>query len=417
MNLQIFKNYIFFIVVFLCFVGGVLIPINTDYANKIVIVVGFTSFVMLMLERQGGVSKGTLFFAVALFILGAIDLLWYASYKTEYVIYKNAYRGYLEAGKMFVFGAFAFIYMSKSSRKVNFKFHIIASVLMQAIIYIVSLYQYYWLGARRIPLSAMDGGIDQMGAATIAAYMITFCSLYSSIVFINLSTKYKWFIFYVNFLLSFSVIIMTGTRAAIFTYPFIVAIILFAQYYRNKLFLAKCIGGIFISLMICGLVFQQYVNHRITQLQRDIVSYQTSDNSVSSVGARFSMVMAGFKSAPEGLEWQSLEQRASKIIALSKENTIYQGATEFLNVHMHNDVIEALSTKGVVGVVTLVLFYVALIIYCLSEGRYALLVFPASIILFGISDVITHDKPIPASWIICLLLSSLLLKNKRQDNC
>lgn len=318
---------------------------------------------------------------------------------------------------MFVFGAFAFIYMSKSSGKVNFKFHIIASVLMQAIIYIVSLYQYYWLGARRIPLSAMDGGIDQMGAATIAAYMITFCSLYSSIVFINLSTKYKWFIFYVNFLLSFSVIIMTGTRAAIFTYPFIVAIILFAQYYRNKLFLAKCIGGIFISLMICGLVFQQYVNHRITQLQRDIVSYQTSDNSVSSVGARFSMVMAGFKSAPEGLEWQSLEQRASKIIALSKEDTIYQGATEFLNVHMHNDVIEALSTKGVVGVVTLVLFYVALIIYCLSEGRYDLLVFPASIILFGISDVITHDKPIPASWIICLLLSSLLLKNKRQDNC
>ncbi|WP_333495447.1 O-antigen ligase family protein [Kluyvera sp. CHPC 1.251] len=414
MNLHAVKNYIYYLVVSLCFIGGMLIPIDTDYANKIVIVVGFISFIMLMCERQGGIGKGTLFFALSLFILGAIDLLWYVSYKTEYVIYKNAYRGYLEAGKMFVLSAFTLIYLSKNARKVSFNFHLIASVLMQTTIYVVSFYQHYGLGANRIPLSAMGGGIDQMGAATIAAYMITFCSLYSSLVFVNITTKYKWFVFYINFLLSFSVIIMTGTRAAIFTYPFIVAIILISQYYKHRLLLAKCIGGMFISLIICGLIFQKYVDHRIVDLQNDIAGYQDTDNSVSSVGARFSMVMAGFKSAPDGMEWQSLEQRATKIIALSKENPIYVGATDFLNVHMHNDVIEALSTKGVLGVATLLLFYVALIAYCISEGRYVLLVFPAAIILFGISDVITHDKPIPASWIICLLLSSLLLKNKEK---
>jgi len=367
---------------------------------------------MLICDRQDGIGKGTLFFALSLFILGTVDLLWYMSYKTEYVIYKNAYRGYLEAGKMFVFSAFTFIYLSNNARKVSFNLHLIACVLMQTTIYIVSFYQHYGLGANRIPLSAMDGGIDQMGAATIAAYMITFCSLYSSLVFVNITTKYKWFVFYINFLLSFSVIIMTGTRASIFTYPFIVAIILISQYYKHRLLLVKCIGGMFISLFVCGLIFQKYVDHRIVDLQNDISNYQATDNSVSSVGARFSMVTAGFKSAPDGIEWQSLEQRATKIIALSKENPIYVGATDFLNVHMHNDVIEALSTKGVLGVAALILFYIALITYCVSEGRYVLLVFPAAIILFGISDVITHDKPIPASWIICLLLSSLLLKNK-----
>lgn len=414
MNLHDVKKYIFYIVICLCFIGGLLIPIDTNFANKIVIVIGFISLVMLVCDRPCGISKGTLFFALGLFILGTIDLLWYVTYKTEYVIYKNAYRGYLEAGKMFVLSAFTLIYISNNMRKVSFNFHIIACVLMQITIYIVSFYQHYALGAQRIPLSAMDGGIDQMGAATIAAYMITFCSLYSSIVFVNLTTKYKWFAFYLNFLLSFSVIIMTGTRASIFTYPFIVAIILISQYYKHRMLLVKCIGGMLVSLVVCGLVFQQYVDHRIVALKKDIVGYQTTENTVSSVGARFSMVMAGYKSAPDGLEWQSLEQRATKIIALSKENPIYEGATEFLNIHMHNDVIEALSTKGVFGVVTLLLFYAALIAYCLSEGRYVLLVFPAAIMLFGLSDVITHDKPIPASWIICLFLSTLVLKDKNK---
>ncbi|EFN7905693.1 O-antigen ligase domain-containing protein, partial [Escherichia coli] len=47
--------------------------------------------------------------------------------------------------------------------------------------------------------------------------------------------------------------------------------------------------------------------------------------------------------------------------------------------------------------------------------KYILLVFPASIMLFGISDVITHAKPIPASWIVCLFLSiSFLSKNEPQ---
>lgn len=412
MNLHAVKNYIFYLVVFLCFIGGVLIPIDTDYVNKIVIVVGFISFAMLICDRQGSIGKGTLFFALSLFILGAIDLLWYVSYKTEYVIYKNAYRGYLEAGKMFILSACTLVYISKSARKINFNFHLIACVLIQIVIYIVSFYQYYELCARRIPLSAMGGGINKMGAATIAAYMITFCSLYASIVFVNLTTKYKWVVFYINFLLSFSAIIMTGTRASIFTYPFIIAIILIAQYYKHRLLLVKCFGGMFISLVVCGVIFNNYVEQRIANLKSDIARYQTADNSDSSVGARLAMVMAGFKSAPDGLEWQSLEQRATKVIALSKEDPIYEGATKFLNVHMHNDVIEALSTKGVLGVVTLLLFYIALITYCLSERRYVLLVFPAAIMLFGISDVITHDKPIPASWIICLLLSTLLLKNK-----
>ncbi|EJF9052744.1 O-antigen ligase domain-containing protein, partial [Escherichia coli] len=108
----------------------------------------------------------------------------------------------------------------------------------------------------------------------------------------------------------------------------------------------------------------------------------------------------------------SLEQRAENIKALSSENNIYSGALLFLDVHMHNEIVESLSTKGKIGLLVLIMFYVAMIYYCIREKKYILLVFPASIMLFGISDVITHAKPIPASWIVCLFLSISFLSKK-----
>ena len=42
------------------------------------------------------------------------------------------------------------------------------------------------------------------------------------------------------------------------------------------------------------------------------------------------MVNAGIKGSPDGLNWQSLEQRAEKIKALSADNNIYSGALLFL---------------------------------------------------------------------------------------
>ncbi len=59
---------------------------------------------------------------------------------------------------------------------------------------------------------------------------------------------------------------------------------------------------------------------------------------------------------------------------------------------MHNEIVEALSTKGKIGLLVLIMFYVAMIYYCIRETKYILLVFPVSIMLFGISDVITHAK-------------------------
>lgn len=403
--------------IFLMYLLGVIcIAINPNITNKMINITGALAFLLVITSGSyRSYSKSVMLLALALFLLGSLDLAWYGFYKTHDVIFKNGYRGYLEAGKMLVFSAFTFLLLSRHRFKQNINFHLLAALIAQAVMLGRAYYQGIYLHAERIPLSAMGGSIGQMGAATIAAYMITFCALYASIVFLCLQSKYKWPLFYINFALTFAAIMMTGTRAAFFTYPVMTLVLLFIQHQKQKTYLFKGMGGFAILLIGCGLLFNKDIVKRVDDLQQDVTSYANSSNSMSSVGARFSMILSGYASRPDGLQWQSLEQRAVKITALSKKDPIYQGATLFLDVHMHNELAEALSIKGVAGVLFLILFYAALIYYCLREKLYLLLVFPASLMLFGVSDVLTHAKPIPAAWITCLLLAALALGQSRQQ--
>lgn len=191
---------------------------------------------------------------------------------------------------------------------------------------------------------------------------------------------------------------------------------LIIEYRKQKSFMLKIVAAMLFLLLSCGFIFGKEIKGRINAVNYDVSLYVNSNNSLSSVGARLSMIKAGIESAPDGLSWQSLEERGKKIIALSESDNLYKGATLFLNVHMHNEVIEALSTRGILGIIFLAFFYFTLIYYSIRTKKYLLLVFPLSIILFGLSDVITHAKPIPASWIIALFLSILLLSDKREKS-
>ena len=404
-----------YLIVFLYLIGLIFIPITPHVTNKIINLAGVLSIVLVIfnLKRYFRKDNSILFFAII--ILGILNLAWYNFYKTPVVIYKNAYRGYLEVGKMTLFSSFSFLIMSSCFIGNKFKIQLLLSSLAQVLILSRAFYQGVYLDVSRIPLSAMDGNAGQMGAATVAAYMITFSAIYFSLVILRSELKYKMPVFYFNFILTFCALIMTGTRAAIFTYPIVTFVLLVIEYRRHKVYLAKAMCLILMLLLVSSLVFKNEIKKRIDAIGSDIVLFK-KDNSISSIGARFSMIQAGFKSSPMDLSWQSLEERGQKIITLSKEDEKYKGATLYLDVHMHNEVIEALSTKGIFGVITLFFFYCSLVWYCIRTKKYLLLAFPMTMVLFGQSDVIIHAKPIPASWIITLYLSILLLNDMPKKN-
>lgn len=358
-------------------IGLIFIPIDPNVSNKIINITGAFSFLLLLIKPRFSYDRNIIVLCLGLFLLGSFYLTWYEVYKTPDVVYRNGYRGYLEAGKMLFLGAFTFLLMSDyrfPKKKVNYVF--LAACIGQIILVTRAFYQGIYLDAPRIPLSSMNGNIGQMGAATIAAYMITFNALYTSIVFLRSKIKYHWIIFYLNFLLSFSAIIMTGTRSAIVAYPLMIILMLIIEYRKQKSFMLKIVAAMLFLLLSCGFIFGKEIKGRINAVNYDVSLYVNSNNSLSSVGARLSMIKAGIESAPDGLSWQSLEERGKKIIALSESDNLYKGATLFLNVHMHNEVIEALSTRGILGIIFLAFFYFTLIYYSIRTKKYLLLVFP-----------------------------------------
>ncbi|WPM84749.1 hypothetical protein QNH14_20315 [Apirhabdus apintestini] len=125
------------------------------------------------------------------------------------------------------------------------------------------------------------------------------------------------------------------------------------------------------------------------------------------------MLEGGFLVTEKDLTWQSLEDRGRKIKQLSQENKIFNSVSAYLDVHMHNEWIEALSTKGIIGIIILVFFYISLAYYSFSEKEPLILTFLIAMLLFGISDVIMHAKPIPSSWLTTLLLFCSLISERR----
>lgn len=414
-------NFLCGSVLVLYFIGFVFIPIDPNVTNKIIIVSGGLSFLVVISDARKFLNNnpGILFFYVLL-ISGSVNLIWYAIYKASDSIYVNAYRGYLEMGKMAIFSAFSFLTLTSYYfiEKIRFyKAHLIFSVIGQLICFGYSFYQGIYLGVDRIPLSAMSGVAGEMGAATIAAYMLTFSSAYAAIVLLRSNISHKIFLFSLNFFFSFTSIIMTGTRAAIIAYPIMIIMMLIIESKVNALKLKKVLIPFLALFVICGFIFKDQINERVKYFHSDISNYEM-ENSNTSVGARLAMIEAGIISSHKNIFFQSLEKRADIIKSLNdSNNNKYYGATVFLNVHLHNEVVEALSTKGFFGVILLLLFYFSLARYVIKIREPILLSFLLTMILFGLSDVIMHAKPIPSSWIITLYLScAFLLASKRSTS-
>lgn len=121
------------------------------------------------------------------------------------------------------------------------------------------------------------------------------------------------------------------------------------------------------------------------------------------------MVQSGMDAelvAPFG---QSAEQRAAHITDFAQQTPAMKGALGYLNVHLHNDVIEAFSLKGWPGALLIILFYVALSYFSIfvlrSHFSIALLF---ALLMFGLSDVILFARDMLMAWLVTFCLGMTL---------
>ncbi|MGX8940181.1 O-antigen ligase family protein [Symbiopectobacterium sp. Eva_TO] len=313
--------------------------------------------------KQVLVAKRLLILPTLLLLTGCLNLVWFSLYYHPDTLFTDFYSSYRTAGHAAILGAFILLAACHLPHK-NQPILQIGALAVCIMTLAYALFQSVFHDMHRVSLI--------FGPATSAAYFMTFIGALSAQALLTLNVRYKYYLYLLHFLLVTSTIILTQTRAAIFVYPLIGAMILLSEVRHNKRKLLKGLLGSIITLTLCIALFHDTIHKRTSDLINDVRSYN-QNNSQTSVGARFAMVQSGMDAGLVAPFGQSAEQRAAHITAVAQKTPAMKGALGYLNVHLHNDVIEAFSLKGWPGALLIILFYVALSYFSIFVLRRALL--------------------------------------------
>lgn len=99
----------------------------------------------------------------------------------------------------------------------------------------------------------------------------------------------------------------------------------------------------------------------------------------------WAMGIKNFTNAPLG---QSMQSRFNYSEAYTSQNPQYRTTMEYINVHLHDEMIETLSLQGIFGGLTLLWFYLSISWVALRERNTPLLFTMNCLIAYGLSDVL-----------------------------
>lgn len=379
--------------------------VNNNLSMKLFNICGILALLTLIIKgRSSNLTWKSFALPASILFIGIIDLIWYKLFKVNNSPFQATYHNYINTVRVFIFGFF--IVLLAATTKIKYKSSALLYLLYSVSFIILgyALFQKFSIGLDRI-----DFGI---GTSTGAAYSIMLVGLISAVAILY-TPKSHPLLFVLNTVMVFAALVMTQTRSSILIFPVICCITIVTYYLKNpkKLFLGVC--GFMALLIVLGLVFSQSIAKRYDAAVNDINLYQQGKGN-TSLGARFAMYEAGlmiFKDAP--LSWRSADERSYEVSELIKQDKTLSPVRLFTNIHLHNEIIESASLKGIVGIFSIIAFYAALMFSVYYYRSLGLFAFSLAIIGTGLSDVILWARSIPI--IIVCGLTLLLLFNKQRS--
>ncbi len=332
-------------------------------------------------------------------------LFWLVVYKApgDYI---NIYRSYMNMSRLFI--ATAFVLLLALNERLNLQRKIICLCIAAGIV--INLYAFYQSIALRY--TRVELGFDR---ATIVAYILTAVSLLMMQSILMLKTRYRLVLYALAFMFTYASIVFTGTRAAMLLYPILIGLSVLATKnvisHRHKIVIILLLP---LLLAACGFIFKDKIAKRIEDAQRNFVMLNTAkaDNSIlSRVWMQIIAIRTG-NNAPLG---QSAEHRAEEALKIIAGEPKLYNAKRYLNVHMHNEVLETYSLKGIWGVLILLAIYVSLIVQSFRPERNAMLLgVSAALIFYGLSDVLFFSSEATITFSLAIIFSVLSLKKTRE---
>ncbi|MDJ0022947.1 O-antigen ligase family protein [Pantoea eucrina] len=338
---------------------------------------------------------------VAMLLVGIASIIWTAVYKQpgDFI---SLYRQYQSTGRLQISGALILFFVLNDKSDLRQK-AILAALLTGLAVNAYAIYQGVWLHLRRVELN--------FDRATMAAYIISAVNLLFLKAILFQKNKLKLFLFPAAFLFSYLAIILTGTRAAMLLFPVMALIlVLFSKNVisrRYKIALFVIIPALFIA---GSLIFKEKIANRIDEFQQNIADMH-KNRGENSVVSRLSMQIIALQTGIESPAGQSAEQRALLARKIIQQQPQLYGALPYLTVHMHNEVLETFSIKGIAGALALVNFYIMLLVYAFRRGGNALLLTLAlALIGYGLSDVIFFSTECTLIYCLTIIFAFSMMK-------
>jgi len=383
-----------------------LLLVNVDVATKLFNVTAFVSLIYIIAERKLLSSKKALLVLVGIiFLIGIYNIIWLEIFKPEKTVFSGTYRAYLYAARMLICGTF--VVLAFSLIRQNMQRAIIAG--LSVLIIAATLYACIQETHYHLPRTLLAFKV-----ATTAGYAVSVIGITCSAWLIQFKPKFYPVILALISACILATLSLNETRAAMLTWPIIILFMLLVSYSHSRKKLLKRAALFLVMVVVSGVVMKDIIHSRTQNLLSDITSYQ-NNNSNTSVGARLAMYQVGLETMNFNVIGQSLEARQQAILDMIKIHPNLSGAGAYLNVHLHNEVIESLSLKGIAGTLLLLLFYSTLIYYSIKYKNLSLFAVTLAIILFGLSDVMLYSREMPIITTSCIALCILLQQNKVND--
>jgi len=382
-----------------CLLSIFTVTFNWGSGRNILFIASYIAFIAIAFNFKFYTRNKSLLIAPICFIaLGLANLLWTEFFKKpdEYL---DLYRAYFVTGKMLISTGFILIIALNEQLKVK-KWILPALIALGIAVNAYAMYQSVHMQVLRIVLN--------YDRATVAAYIITAVNILMLYSLLQIKSKLNAIFFSLGFLVSFVSIIHTETRAAILVFP-VVSVLMFT-FSRNVTAKQKCIYGAAVVILIAlsSYFLKDVIEKRIEAFRADMAQ-QASSTRDNSVGSRIAMLKAGIASGNRHLLGQSAEQRGEEISALATQHPELADAVPFITIHLHNEIIDNYSLRGIWGVLLLLALHISLLILALKwQKNAALLAITLAMMAYGLSDVLLFSSEAAAIFGLATILSVLI---------
>ena len=383
-----------FLIYFLSVASVSVALISSGYQRNLFYIAIYCSLLGLILNfKRVKLSFSSLSFPII--ILGLVKICWYLIFQQKHGDL-NFYNDYLDGGKKLLLGGFLVFYAEQFIKDFKNKQY---KNLGLAILFcgFVSATAYGFFQALN-HINRVEMGINR---PTIAAYVYSTFSVFIIFALYTLRSKIGYVIAGATIIVSYCLIILTGTRAAMICYLFMVACL--TLYHFRKIHI-KSLVAVSILVAICFVaLYKPYIKPKIDQTLSEVSNYQEGNDN-TSLGARFSMWVVGVHAFVEHPVGQSMGTRADTTKSYVKQYPHYRSSLHYLNIHLHNEFIDSLSLQGLMGGLSLLFFYVMLIYTGIKKQLPVLLFSAGFMILYGITDVLLISSEAIQFYIVIIAL-------------